>query len=310
MRKQTSTVLSQLRQSQGELIKARETAPEHLVAELECSSITVTEIKKGATRAGRQISARDRQLTGMQQLLATNTQNLAVAQKAQRMSCARSANWTTPTGSSISSSKRLEAEEALKARVAEKEAQIAGMQRQIEDLKRKAEQGSQQLQGETSELELEALLRASFPGDLIEPVLTGQNGGDLLHRVLGPGGQVCGTILWESKRTKNWSHDWFAKVRNDQRAAKAEISLIVSSALPEGLETFDVIDNVWVAAPRFSIPLATVLRQWLIDVAASRTPQEGQQTKMELVYAYLTGPSPSSPDDGKGIIRTTKGFLD
>lgn len=213
-------------------------------------------------------------------------------------------------GSSISSSKRLEAEEALKARVAEKEAQIAGMQRQIEDLKRKAEQGSQQLQGETSELELEALLRASFPGDLIEPVLTGQNGGDLLHRVLGPGGQVCGTILWESKRTKNWSHDWFAKVRNDQRAAKAEISLIVSSALPEGLETFDVIDNVWVAAPRFSIPLATVLRQWLIDVAASRTPQEGQQTKMELVYAYLTGPSPSSPDDGKGIIRTTKGFLD
>ncbi|TWH94283.1 DUF2130 domain-containing protein [Bradyrhizobium daqingense] len=132
MRKQTSTVLSQLRQSQGELIKARETAPEHLVAELEGSSITVTEIKKGATRAGRQISARDRQLTGMQQLLSTNTQNLAVAQKAQRMSCARSANWTTPSGSSISSSKRLEAEEALKARVTEKEAQIAGMQRQID----------------------------------------------------------------------------------------------------------------------------------------------------------------------------------
>lgn len=81
---------------------------------------------------------------------------------------------------------------------------------------------------------------------------------------------MCGTILWESKRTKNWSYDWLAKVRNDQRAAKAEISLIVSSALPEGLETFDVIDNVWVAAPRFSIPLADVLRQWLIDVAASR----------------------------------------
>ena len=183
-----------------------------------------------------------------------------------------------------------EAEEGLKGKVAEKELQIAGMQRQIEELRRKAEQGSQQLQGEALELELESLLRSRFPGDLIEPVPKGDFGGDVLHRVIGPSGQACGTILWESKRTKNWSDGWLAKLRDDQRNAKAEIALIVSSALPKDVASFDMIDGVWVAEARFAIPLATALRQSLIEVAATRQAQEGQQTKMELIYQYLTGP--------------------
>jgi hypothetical protein len=108
--------------------------------------------------------------------------------------------------------------------------------------------------------------------------------------VLGPGGQICGTILWESKRTRNWNDGWLAKLRDDQRTAKAEIALIVSTALPKGIETFDLVDNVWVTEPKFAMPLAIALRQSLIDVAASRQAQEGQQTKMEMVYAYLTGP--------------------
>jgi hypothetical protein len=91
------------------------------------------------------------------------------------------------------------------------------MQRQIEDLKRKAEQGSQQLQGEVQELALEALLRQRFARDLIEPVPKGEFGGDLIHRVLGPAGQVVGSILWEAKRTKNWSDGWLGKLREDQR---------------------------------------------------------------------------------------------
>lgn len=100
----------------------------------------------------------------------------------------------------------------------------------------------------------------------------GEFGGDVLHRVLGPTGQTCGAILWESKRTKNWSDGWLAKLRDDQRAAKADIALIVSSALPKGVEHFDLIENVWVADPRFAIPLATALRQSLIDppIAAVR----------------------------------------
>src|SRR5450631_74818 len=143
-----------------------------------------------------------------------------------------------------------EAEDASSLKVREREEQIASMQRQIEGLKRKAEQASQQLQGEAQELELEALLRQKFPRDLLEPVPKGEFGGDLIQRVVGPTDQICGAILWEAKRTKNWSDGWLGKLRDDQRTAKADIALIVSSALPKGVETFDLVDSVWVARPR------------------------------------------------------------
>ena len=143
-----------------------------------------------------------------------------------------------------------ETEAALGLRVREKEEQIASMQRQIEDLKRKAEQGSQQLQGEVQELALEALLRQRFARDLIEPVPKGEFGGDLIQRVVGPAGQVVGSILWEAKRTKNWSDGWLGKLREDQRTAKADVALIVSQALPKGVQTFDYIDGVWVTDPK------------------------------------------------------------
>ena len=164
------------------------------------------------------------------------------------------------------------------------------MQRQIEDLKRRAEQGSQQLQGEVQELELEALLSAKFPRDTIQPVPKGEFGGDVLQRVIGPLGQPCGTILWESKRTKNWSDGWLPKLREDQRAAKAELAVIISQALPKEVETFECIDGVWVAHPKVALPVAMSLRQTLIEVAGARQASEGQQTKMEMVYQYLTGP--------------------
>jgi hypothetical protein len=183
-----------------------------------------------------------------------------------------------------------EAEEGLKLKVLEKEEQIASMQRQIEELKRKAEQGSQQLQGEALELELESLLRAKFPRDIIEPIAKGEFGGDVLQGIIGPLGQHCGSILWESKRTKNWSDSWLPKLRDDLRTAKADIALIVSNALPKGVETFDLIEGVWVTDTRCAIPVAIALRQSLIELFAARQANEGQQTKMELVYQYLTGP--------------------
>jgi hypothetical protein len=183
-----------------------------------------------------------------------------------------------------------EAEATLGLRVREKEEQIASMQRQIEDLRRKAEQGSQQLQGEVQELALEAQLRQKFPRDVIEPVPKGEFGGDLIQRVVGPAGQVCGSMLWEAKRTKNWADGWLGKLREDQRAAKADVALIVSHALPKGLQTFDQIDGVWVTEPRCAVAVAIALRESLIALSAARLAGEGQQTKMELVYQYLTGP--------------------
>ena len=182
------------------------------------------------------------------------------------------------------------AEESLGLKVKEKEQTIASMQKQIEELKRKAEQGSQQLQGEVQELELESLLSTKFPSDVISPVPKGEHGGDVLHVVIGLSGQPCGTILWESKRTKNWSNAWLSKLRDDQRAAKAEVAVVVSQSLPKGTETFDLIDGVWVTHLSAALPIAMMLRHTLIEIATARQTSEGRQTKMEMVYQYLTGP--------------------
>src|SRR5262249_35112894 len=124
----------------------------------------------------------------------------------------------------------------------------------------------QQLQGEVQELALEAMLRTKFPRDLIEPVPKGEFGGDVVQRVVGQLDQHCGTILWESKRTKNWTDTWLTKLREDQRKAKADVALIVSNALPKGVHSFDHIDGVWVAEPRCAVPVAMVLRQSLIEI--------------------------------------------
>jgi hypothetical protein len=112
----------------------------------------------------------------------------------------------------------------------------------------------------------------------------------LLQRVVGPLNQHCGSILWEIKRTKNWSDGWLAKLRDDQRAAKADLALIVSHAIPRGVDAFDYVEGVWVTERRCALPVAIALRQSLIEIAAARAASAGQQTKMELVYQYLTGP--------------------
>jgi hypothetical protein len=183
-----------------------------------------------------------------------------------------------------------EAEDALSLKVLEKEQTIAAMQKQIEELKHRAEQGSQQLQGEVLETYLESLLAARFPHDRIEPVPKGEHGGDVLQRVVTPAGAACGTILWECKRAKHWSDLWLAKLREDQRTAKAEIAVVASSVLPKGVETFDQVDGVWVVHPRAVVPVAMSLRQMLMEVNCARQASEGQQTKMALTYQYLTGP--------------------
>jgi hypothetical protein len=295
-----------LRQSQQDLARAREAIDEEVGKKLnaERAAIAATEARKAKTALANDLEQRDKQLAELQLTLAINNAKLAEAQQAQadvlrkqrELDDARREldlnveKRVQESLTAVHAKAKLDAEEGLKARLSEKEQQVASMKIQIDDLRRKAEQGSQQLQGETLELELESLLRSRFPRDMIEPVPKGEFGGDVLHRVLGHAGQTCGTIIWESKRTKGWNDGWLTKLRDDQRTAKADIALIVSSALPRGIETFDLIDNVWVAEPRFAIPLAIALRQLLIDVAGSRQVQQGQQTKMELVYGYLTGP--------------------
>jgi Uncharacterized protein conserved in bacteria len=180
-------------------------------------------------------------------------------------------------------------EEAHHLKDAEKEKQLSQMRRQIEDLKRKAEQGSQQSQGEVLELDLESKLREEFPFDIIDPVEKGRKGGDALHTIKTQSGRECGKILWETKRTKVWSDSWIQKLKDDQREAKADLAVIVSEALPRGLHHFRDIDGVWVTDISSSIPLALALRLALIKEDRAKQSQTGKEGKMEVVYNYLTG---------------------
>lgn len=175
-------------------------------------------------------------------------------------------------------------------RDAEKDKVIADLKGRIDELQRKAEQGSQQLQGEVAELDLEATLRARFPRDVVEPVPKGQHGGDCLQRVFGPTGQACGTILWESKRTKSWSDGWLPKLRDDQRAARAELAAISTVVLPKDRGRIENIDGVWVCESGLAMAMAALLRQILIDTAGAKAAGEGRHGKMELIYDYLSGP--------------------
>ena len=139
-----------------------------------------------------------------------------------------------------------EFEDSHKLKLAEKDKLVEDMKRQLEEMKRKAEQGSQQTQGEVLELELEGLFRTEFPFDEIEAVSKGVRGGDVIQNVKTQSGKVCGKILWETKRTKAWSDGWIQKVKDDQRGAKADIAVIVSETLPEGFRHFRQVKDVWV----------------------------------------------------------------
>ena len=181
-----------------------------------------------------------------------------------------------------------EADEKAALKLAEQAQVMEGMKRQIEALKQKSEQGSMQTQGEAAEIVLEESLSTAFPMDGFVPVAKGVSGADVRQDVTWSNG-IAGSILWESKRTKNWTAGWLAKLRDDQRTSGCEVAVITSQALPEGIESFGMVDGVWVCAPRYTVPLASSLRQGLIDVAGAKGRAMGQETKMEMIYDYLTG---------------------
>ena len=269
----------------------------------ERARIGAEEAQKAKLAMGTDLEQKTKEISNLQQILQEQNKKLGEAQQAQAELLRKRRELDDAKRElDLTVEKRIqaglvaerdkakkEAEEELKLKVMEKDQTITAMQRQIEELKRRAEQGSQQLQGEVQELQLESLLRAKFPRDTIQPVAKGDFGGDVLQRVIGPLNQLCGTILWESKRTKNWSDGWLPKLRDDQRAAKADIAVILSHALPKEVETFGFLDGVWIAEPKVALPVALSLRQSLIEISAARQATQGQQTKMEMVYSYLTG---------------------
>ncbi len=171
----------------------------------------------------------------------------------------------------------------------EKEKQLADMRKQIDDLKRKAELTSQQSQGEVQEVELETILSEVFRFDLIEPVAKGVRGADIVQIINDEGARRCGSIIWESKRTKAWSDGWVQKLKDDQRLSKAEIAVLVSSVLPKEVFRFGYYEGIWVSDFASVVGLATALRHNLIQVHRAGNSLKGKNEKMELIYAYLSG---------------------
>jgi hypothetical protein len=184
---------------------------------------------------------------------------------------------------------RTAANEENRLKIAEKEKVITDLMAQLEEAKRKATQGSQQMQGELLELDFEQQLRQAFPIDTINEISKGVRGADVLQEVRSNLGRSCGIILYELKRTQNWSDGWVAKLKGDMRDAKAEIGVIVTEVLPKGVARFGLQEEVFVCDIASAIPLAHALRRMIQELAIARGHQVGAQEKMQLLYTYLTG---------------------
>lgn len=183
---------------------------------------------------------------------------------------------------------RTQALEEARLKMLEKDKLADDLRKQIETLQQKATQGSVQVQGEVLELDFEAKLRAEFPFDDISPVSTGQRGADVRQVVRTSATNLCGTILWEAKRTRTWSAQWIPKLKADQREAKAELAVIVTQALPKEVASFGCVDGIWVCDFESALPLALCLRQQVLQVSAARQSETGKVGKMEDLYKYMT----------------------
>lgn len=190
--------------------------------------------------------------------------------------------------------KRRIAEEAEKARdeerlhSAELQKKLDDQSRLLNEMKKRTDQGSMQLQGEVQELAIEEYLRHTFTRDRVEEVSKGKRGGDCVHVVVDQFGAVCGRILYESKRTKHFSNEWIAKVKDDMRLQQAGVAVIVTEALPDGITRFGEVEGIWICSlPDFK-SLATLLRSSMIRIGEVVSAQENREDKMHLVYNYVT----------------------
>ncbi len=179
--------------------------------------------------------------------------------------------------------------EEHKYKDAEKDKIITDMRKQVEDLKRKSDLTSQQLQGEVLELDLEESLNVEFPIDEISPVPKGINGADIIQKVKTKQGATAGIITWELKRTKAWTDSWIQKLKEDQRAVKADVSILISAVLPDGVDGFGYKDGIYLASPKYAVNVARILRLDILRIANLKSTEAGKNEKKEVLYSYLCG---------------------
>jgi hypothetical protein len=189
----------------------------------------------------------------------------------------------------ISEAASEKAAEQQQLKMREKDDLIRAMQEQIENLKRRAEAGSQEAQGEALEGALQDMLQQTFPFDRIEEVKKGQRGADILQIVRNNTGKECGKILWESKNTKDFSSKWIEKIKADQQEASADMAVIMSIALPKGINNFGPYEGIWVTDYKSIIGLCTAFRETLIRVERERIVTQHQDGMKDVLYKYVTG---------------------
>ena len=167
------------------------------------------------------------------------------------------------------------------------EKQLEDTKKALEEAKRKADQKSQQLQGEVLEINLENQLRSFFPTDEILGVPKGIEGADIWQKVKNRLGQTAGSILWETKRTKAWSNSWTAKLREDKRTIGASLAVLVSDILPQDIQSFEFYDRVWVSNRKYAAALAGVLRHLILETAIAKSAASHKDTKLQEIYDYI-----------------------
>lgn len=180
-----------------------------------------------------------------------------------------------------------QADESYTLKIKELEKQLEDQKSLAEEMKRKAEQGSVQLQGEVQELAIEEILRATFIYDNIREVPKGIKGADVIQEVINKSGMKCGTILYESKRTKSFSNDWIKKLKEDAGQINANILVIVTETLPEGIDKIGQKDGVWICSFNDFKGFIFVLRESLIKIGEAISSQTNKGDKMQMLYDYL-----------------------
>jgi len=191
--------------------------------------------------------------------------------------------------SKLTESIRRQEEERNNLKFKEYEKQLEDQKKLVEEMRRKAEQRSMQMQGEVQELALEELLRSTFPFDIVEEVGKGVRGADCIQTVRNNLGQDCGKVIYESKRTKDFSADWIEKLKADMRGQGADIAVLVTQAMPKDMETFGEKDGIWICSFTEVKAVAQVLRDSILRVYNVAKSQENKGDKMTLLYTYLTG---------------------
>lgn len=181
------------------------------------------------------------------------------------------------------------AEEDLRFKMLEKDKKLADALKANEEMSRKLQQGSQQTQGESFELEFEKIFKQEFPNDQISEVAKGVKGADIIQEIIDRNGNNCGKILWELKNTKSWSELWVDKLKADQRAAVADYAVLISEAVPEVIDSARFYKNIWVTKRSFVIGLACALRLNLIQISMAKRALDGKKGKSDLLFSYLSG---------------------